>query len=198
MFAWSIVPRQFYEFFRLFGWKVGNNDAVYTGLNRVSDKFLFPVFEYRVVVRHEDQWYCRMLSYLLNDEEHFCKRSPRLKSPSCGFLYGWTICERVGERHPEFDNIGAASFQKQGVFQSRLRGGVAGHNIRDESFFPVCPESFEQSGYLSFLHVIYAQRLIPFMFATCCTSLSPRPDRLTIIIPSRGISGARLITSARA
>src|SRR6185436_4952345 len=115
-----------------------------------------------------------------------------LQRALAGALDDRAVGHRVGERHAEFDDVGARLHQA--VHERHRQRGVriARHDVLDERLALRLRERLETA--LDARH----QSFFPERSATVCMSLSPRPERLTRRIESFGIDRAIFIACATA
>src|SRR5690606_2591437 len=115
-----------------------------------------------------------------------------LQRPLRGELDGRAVRHRIGEGHADLDEVGAGAGQRlqdrERGFGIRIAGRDEGHERR---------AALGAAGGKAPVDTAH-QNCPPRMSATCGTSLSPRPERLTTMMWSCGFCGASSITLARA
>src|SRR5688572_5467973 len=116
-----------------------------------------------------------------------------LQGTFAGALDHGPVRHRVGERHPELEDVRARFDQPAHQRNGERRMGIAGGDVGDERLALVAPQRLEAT-----LDARHPQNLSPMRAATVCMSLSPRPERLTNTIASFAIAGAIFIACATA
>src|SRR5690606_31053701 len=120
-----------------------------------------------------------------------------LERAQTGSLDSGSIGHRIGERHAELDNVGSGLGQRLHDRQRCLEIGIATHEIGDQCRAIFLPQAGEKRVDAGGVHTGYpcvtlrhGQISMPIIVATVWTSLSPRPERLTIMIWSLPMVGA--------
>src|SRR5262249_14145435 len=109
-----------------------------------------------------------------------------------GGLDGRTLADRVGVRHAELDHVGARLGEQRHQTLGGVQVGVAGRDEDDECGAPLGARAGK--GAVDAVH----DARDPKTWRASATSLSPRPDTLTMTSAPRGRLGARLRSSAMA
>src|SRR5205814_1092446 len=91
------------------------------------------------------------------------------------------VRDRVRARDPEFDDIGASLLARPGESLGAVEIRIPRHQVRDEGRAPLPTGRREGAGQA-------AHKVTPIASATVAMSLSPRPDRVTMIAASRSMS----------
>ena len=81
------------------------------------------------------------------------------------------VGHRIGERHPELDDVGAGLDHRMHQRQRGIRAGVAGSDKWNQGLTALITQRGKNAR--NSTHIV-----IPSRAATVCMSLSPRPDRL--------------------
>ena len=77
--------------------------------------------------------------------EHAFERGARAQRAFPCALDHRAIRDRVGKRHAEFDQVGAPAHQRLHQSRRTLRRGIAGRQIRDQSFAAVALQAVKQA-----------------------------------------------------
>src|SRR5206468_1734644 len=112
------------------------------------------------------------------------ERDPVAQSPFGRPLVHRTVRDRIGERHADLHDVRAATRHGLDRGAAPPQIGVAGGEVRDESAALLVARRGERPGDPAILSAPSeahgAPTSLPSRRATSTTSLSPRPDRLTI------------------
>src|ERR1700677_4119701 len=131
-----------------------------------------------------------MLADFRRKRQYILERSSVFERPLAGALNHRTIGERIAEGHAQLNYARARVDGRQNNLARRGKVGMAAGWVREEGRFV-----FEVKGHDG----VSAGNQSSFKFSRKIpTSLSPRPEILTITISDFFIFGARLITSATA
>src|SRR5581483_7226519 len=186
------------EFGGFLGRQIDDQQAVEAGGGGVGAEPGASVVEDRIEVAEEDDGDLGGLAQIGDHREDGGEGGAGLEAAGGGALVGGSIRHRVGKCYTEFNEIGAA----RGAFENQAAGGgevgIAGDEVGDERALTVRAQRAESPGDAARGAVLRAHRLTPKAWATVCISLSPRPERLTIMSCSRESVGASLIAWARA
>ncbi len=146
--------------------QVRNDNAVDTGLARLTHKCLITESEDRIVIGHQDNGHLRPCARLADKAQNVPKGYSVLQSFFRSPLDDRTVGDRVGKRHAEFHHVGPALLKQfQQLLCSRKRRG-ASHYVRDEGLSAIGLELLEPSGYPGTHKPSYSSS-IPLMAATC-------------------------------
>ncbi len=177
----------------LFGHEVCDEDAVNAREARVAREAFDAVLHERVEVAEEDDGHLRLAARVGDDVERLFDAGAFAQGALGGALNRGAVGDGVAEGDAEFDDgrPGAREFDDEGARGHHV--GVARGDEGDEAASAFAPQRLE-----GFRDAAQATPPPTPASATCCTSLSPRPERLRRMISSRFISRASFRACATA
>ena len=103
------------------------------------------VAHHRIEIGEQQQRNLGALADLRRDLEHASQRRARLERALAALLDHRPIGDRIGERHAEFDQVGAAAHQRLDQRGRALGRGVAGGEVGDQTLAIFALQGFEQA-----------------------------------------------------
>src|SRR5688572_24286079 len=180
-------PQYFRDTLRIFINSVSYQKSVNTGRGRIVGQPVKAVSVKRIKIAEQDDRNLSFASQPSNHRKDIIKIRPVRQGPHRGCLYRRPVRHRVGEGNSEFDDVRAQIGQRQNKSASRVKVRVA---RGDEGNETLAAAAVKLSEFCS--DPAHLSRSINV--ATVFTSLSPRPERLTIMIWSFARPPAILMT----
>lgn len=123
--------------------EVQDEEAVGTRGLGIADEFFVAIDIDRVQVSEENDWGGVSRAEVLEVREEFREGGARGESMTRSRLDGWAICEGVGERDSDFQDVGTG-IRDGGSDRKRAREvRVTAGDVSDESFAVLLAEAFE-------------------------------------------------------
>ena len=118
---------------RLLHADVGEQAAIDAGGLRIARQAFESVTERRVEIGEKQQGDFGSPAYLGRNSEHFGKRGAGAQRAFSRLLDDGTVGDGVGEGHAQFDEIGAAAFERGDQFRGGLGRWIAGGQVGDHA-----------------------------------------------------------------